>query len=64
MCGVLAVGCYPKFGVGDCGGGEVRSRNSLKIDWRFWGFGSHEGYLVVTMINIYLYRGRDYGIKL
>ncbi|MBN3944967.1 MAG: hypothetical protein HWQ38_00110 [Nostoc sp. NMS7] len=60
---------YPKLNVGDCGG-EKRDRylpqypmpNALKIYWRFWGFGSHG--LVVTMINIYLYRGRDYGINI
>ncbi|QHG20913.1 hypothetical protein [Nostoc sp. ATCC 53789] len=34
---------------------------TLKIDWRLWGFGGHG--LVVMMINIYIYRERDYGIR-
>ncbi|MBN3944963.1 MAG: hypothetical protein HWQ38_00080 [Nostoc sp. NMS7] len=48
VCTPLTVECYPKVGVGDCGGGEVRSRNSLKIDWRLWGLvvtpGSHDDF--------------------
>ncbi|MHC5861842.1 hypothetical protein [Nostoc sp.] len=44
---------HPQVGVGDCGRGSGCDRpipNALKIDWRFWGFGSHEGYLVVTSL--------------
>ncbi|QLE46620.1 hypothetical protein FD723_41165 (plasmid) [Nostoc sp. C052] len=41
----------------------VRSRIEIEI----WGFGSHglvvTMNLVVIMVNIYLYRGRDYGIR-
>ncbi|WP_256875461.1 hypothetical protein [Nostoc sp. C052] len=39
-----------------------------KIDWRFWYFGNHglvvTMILLVTMVNLYLYRERDYGIKI
>ncbi|WP_340096817.1 hypothetical protein [Nostoc punctiforme] len=35
---------------------------TLKIDWRLWGFGGHG--LVVMMINIYIYRERDYRIRI
>ncbi|MHC5826584.1 MAG: hypothetical protein ACYT04_64650 [Nostoc sp.] len=41
VCTALVVECYPQIGIGDCGGGEARSPNALKIDWRFWDFGSH-----------------------
>lgn len=53
MCRALTVAFHPQVGVGDCGRGSGCDRpipNALKIDWRFWGFGSHEGYLVVTSL--------------
>lgn len=66
---MLAVECYPKLAVGNCGRGREsvacyrrRSSNAIKIDWRFRGFSSQG--LVVTMINLYLYRERDYGINI